>query len=225
MKKFIIILFSLIALPCYSCEDITNIQGKDFKYVNSAIQCTLDEINTMNKNYKYEEQGMYWPNLWMAYEEYFEEGNPPKVLEGTYTTQDKLYKAIIKENVLYSLASAGLQLEDMGCEDGLTENYQQIVNRQISAFKDVQKLNIAEQITLAQRISLQVNAFKTKQLKFESREAYNQYICTLIGVMYNLNDNSKVFLAKQVYSLLQIGGTADVRPQIQKYILPLLVNQ
>ena len=227
MKKILISLL-LMTCPCFACEDLSNLYGKDFNTVNTGIQCVLTQkIIPMNKSYSYEEQGMYWGDLFSLYEEQFENGNPPIKIDGKYNTPDKLHKAMIKENTLYGLASTAMALEDTGCEGGMYEgqNYQQYINTMTKVYNDVQTLNPLEQTMLVQRIINQMNAFKSGKLKFYNKDSYQKYICDLISVMNNLKiSETRVYLAKNTLVLIQQIGTGDIERIINKYVYPYSVQ-
>ena len=235
MIKYLILLFTMICLPCYSMDctgidimemDMSEIQSKSKTELNQIVQCTLTEkISPLIKHYKYEELAMVIPTFFDVYENVFDYGNGLSTLDGKYKTPEKLRHAVLVEQTLYFLASAALNLDDPGCgEDDYGDvDWEAEIQNRIQTYQHIKQLSVMEQINLARRIDLQIMNLSMANVKFDNAYAYRRYVCALVGIMQSMNTAAKQYLAISSSNLIdKYGDTHPVGYLYNVYIRPLL---
>lgn len=222
------IYFMLITCTCFAQDvsqyDIEQVNEKTgIEYAGYAMQNVLDnKIIPMNRKMDYEGQSYYWGTIWQVYEERF--SNHTGTITGKYNTKDKLHKKLITENTIYVLGNIATNL-DMGCDSYDTQTYPEYFRSSIKDYVGIQKLNTMEQLALAQRISIQILAFRMGKVKFQSSDSYHKYVLDLICVAYNMSGQARRLVATSTMSLVNSKGSGQIEQIINKYLYPMTVKQ
>ena len=234
MIKYLIFLFTMVCLPCYSMDctgidmmemDMSEIQAKPKAELNQIVQCTLTEkISPLIKHYRYEELAMVLPTFLDVYQNVFDYGNGLTTLDGKYKTPEKLKHAVLAEQTLFGLASTALNLEDPGCgDDDYGVDWNSEIRNQIQTYQYIKQLTVMGQLNLARRIGLQTSNLCVRTINFDNAYAYRRYVCALVGVIQNMNVAARQYLAVSANSLIEkYGDTHPVGYLYNVYIRPNL---